>query len=323
MMRAASRPDQKRHGGEPWVLVCGRLSGSGLEILRSAGCRADHQPQRGAGSLADAIRPYQGVIVHTRQVVDAATFEAGRELRVVGRAGAGVDNIDLEAAERAGVQVLSVAGANAISAAEHTIGLMIALARDIPAAAAELEAGIWDRPSHLGIELHGRVLGMVGLGRIGRHVACRAQALGMQVRATDPIVDDATAAELNVEMVALDELLAGADIVTLHLPLDRETHHIIDRRALSLMRRGSRLINCARGGLVDEAALLEALASGHLAGAACDVFENEPDPDPDLLSHPGFVGTPHLGGATLEAHRRVDEEIARQVAAHLAAAATR
>jgi D-3-phosphoglycerate dehydrogenase len=261
--------------------------------------------------------------VHTAQVVDAATLEAGRELRVVGRAGAGVDNIDLDAAGRAGVQVLRVAGANAISAAEHTIGMMIALARNIPAAAAELAVGIWDRKSHLGIELQGRMLGIVGLGRIGRHVASRAQALGMRILATDPLVDGATAAELNVEMVALDDLLAAADIVTLHLPLDHETHHIIDRHALSMMRRGARLINCARGGLVDEAALLEALDAGHLAGAACDVFESEPDPRPELLAHPRFVGTPHLGGATVEAHRRVDEDIARQVAACLRQNATR
>jgi len=166
------------------------------------------------------------------------------------------------------------------------------------------------------------MLGIVGLGRIGRHVASRAQALGMRILATDPLVDDPTAEDLNVEMVALDDLLAAADIVTLHLPLDRETHHIIDRHALSLMRRGSRLINCARGGLVDEAALLEALDAGHLAGAACDVFESEPDPRPELLAHPCFVGTPHLGGATVEAHRRVDEDIARQVAAYLRENAT-
>ncbi len=300
------------------VLVCGRLAGRGLEILREVGCDIDHQPNRGAGSLADVIGPFHGVIIHTSQIVDRAALEAARKLRVVGRAGAGVDNIDIEAASKAGVLVFNSAGANAVSAAEHTLGLMLALARHIPAAAATLELGIWDRKPYLGVELQDKVLGVVGLGRIGRQVARRARAFGMQVQAADPFIDSSTVTGLGLELRTLGDLLGAADWVTLHLPLDVSTRHLIDRGALALMKPGSRLINCARGGLVDDAALLEALQSGHLAGAACDVFENEPEPDRELLSHPRFLGTPHLGGATAEAHRRVDEDIAQQVATYLA-----
>ena len=299
------------------VLVCGRLTGRGSEILRDAGCRVDHQPRRGGGSLADVISPYHGVIVHTSQIVDAETLAAAPGLRVVGRAGAGVDNIDLDAATKAGVLVFNSAGANAVSAAEQTLGLMLALARHIPASSAALERGVWDRKPYLGVELEGKVLGVIGLGRIGRHVARRAQAFGMRVQAADPYIDSSEAANLDIEMRSLGDLLAGADWITLHSPLDVSTQHLIDRRALALMKPGARLINCARGGLVDEVALLDALESGHLAGAACDVFENEPEPDPALLAHPRFLGTPHLGGATEEAQRRVDEGIARQVAACL------
>jgi len=299
------------------VLVCGRLAGRGLEILREAGCDVDHQPNRGAGSLADVIGPFHGVIVHTSQIVDLAALEAARGLRAVGRAGVGVDNIDIEAASKAGVLVFNSAGANAVSAAEHTLGLMLALARLLPAAAASLERGVWDRKPYLGVELQDKVLGIVGLGRIGRQVARRAQAFGMRVQVADPFVDSSTTAALDLELRSLEDLFAAADWVTLHLPLDASTRHIIDGRALALMKQGSRLVNCARGGLVDEAALLESLQSGHLAGAACDVFENEPEPDPELLAHPRFLGTPHLGGATAEAHRRVDEDVAQQVAAYL------
>ena len=316
-MRGVPPADHQSNRAATRVLVCGRLGGRGLEILREVGCDVDHQPQRGAGSLADVIGPFHGVIVHTSQIVDLATLDAARNLRVVGRAGTGVDNIDINAASKAGILVLSSAGANAVSAAEHTFGLMMALARHIPAAAAALERGVWDRKPYLGVELKEKVIGVIGLGRIGRQVARRAQAFGMQVQAADPFIDSSTASDLDIEMRSLEDLLAVADWVTLHLPLDASTQHIIDSRSLALMKRGSRLINCARGGLVDDAALLEALESGHLAGAACDVFENEPEADPALLTHPRFLGTPHLGGATEEAHRRVDEDIAQQVAAYL------
>ena len=316
-MERVPRVDRESVGSTSRVLVCGRLAGQGLAILREAGCEVNHQPHRQAGSLADVIGPFHGVIVHTQQTLDVAAFEAASHLRVVGRAGSGVDNIDVDAATRSGVLVLRSAGGNAVSAAEHTLALMMALARHIPAASNALEHGLWDRKPYLGVELKDKVLGVVGLGKIGRQVARRARAFDMRVRATDPYLDASTAAALDVEMCSLDDLLADADWVTLHVPLDASTRHLVDGNALGRMKRGSRLVNCARGGLVDDAALLESLQSGHLAGAACDVFENEPEPDPALLAHPRFLGTPHLGGATEEAHRRVDEDIARKVAAFL------
>ncbi|HEX9701164.1 MAG TPA: phosphoglycerate dehydrogenase [Acidobacteriota bacterium] len=300
-------------GGSPRVLVCGTLKGRGLEILESGGCEVDHRPDHPSGSLADVIAPFAAVIVHSGHLVDAATIAAGKSLRVVGRAGVGVDNIDLEAATAAGVLVMNLPWGNTVTAAEHTVALMLALARNVPQAAAALRAGVWDRKPYLGVELEGKKLGIVGFGRIGREVARRAQALEMQVVAFDPYMSARVAADLGIELVELDELLPIVDVLTLHVPLSAETRHLIDAEALAKMKPGARLINCARGGLVDEGALLAALESGHIAGAAFDVFENEPEPDPSLLAHPRFIGTPHLGGATLEAQEKVGEGIARQV----------
>lgn len=305
-------------GDAPKVLVCGTLKGRGLQILTDAGCEVDHQVDRKSGSLADVIKPYAGVIVHSGHLMDAAAISAGSNLRVIGRAGVGVDNIDVEAATAAGVLVMNLPWGNTVTAAEHTIALMLASARNVPQASAALRSGTWDRKPYLGVELKDKTLGVVGFGRIGREVARRAQAMEMKVVAHDPYMSEKVAADLGIEMLPLDELLSRVDVLTIHVPLSKETHHLIDADALARMKPGARVVNCARGGLIDEQALLDNLESGHIGGAACDVFENEPEPDPKLLAHPHFIGTPHLGGATREAQEKIGEGIARQVADFLA-----
>lgn len=302
----------------PRVLVCGRLPDGGRRAFDEAGIEVDHRPDRGAGSLADIIEPFQGVIIHSPHLVDEAALEAGTELKVVGRAGVGVDNIDLDGATARGVLVMNLPWGNTVTAAEHTIALMLALARNVPQASAALREGVWDRGAYLGTEIDGKTLGIIGLGRIGREVARRAQGLEMTVIGSDPFLPASAAAELGIELVSVEELLPRVDVLTIHVPRTPETHHLIDRAAIARMKPGARLINCARGGLFDEAAVLEALESGHLAGAACDVFETEPTDNHALLAHPRFIGTPHLGGATHEARERVGEGIARQVADYLA-----
>ena len=240
---------------DPRILVCGTLKGRGIEILETAGCDVDHQPEHKPGSLADVIEPFAGVIVHSHHFVDAATINAGSALRVVGRAGAGVDNIDVQAATEAGVLVMNLPWGNTITAAEHTVALMLALARNIPQASAALRAGTWDRKPYLGVELSGKILGVIGLGRIGREVARRAHVFEMQVIASDPYVSERVAADVGIEIVSLAELLSRVDVLTVHVPLNRETHHLIDADALASMKPGAKVINCARGGLVDEKAL--------------------------------------------------------------------
>jgi D-3-phosphoglycerate dehydrogenase len=194
------------------------------------------------------------------------------------------------------------------------MALILALARNVPQASAALRAGTWDRKPYLGVELKDKSIGVIGFGRIGREVARRAQAMEMKVIAYDPYMSERVAADLGIELVGLDELLPQVDVLTVHVPMSKETHHLIDAEALARMKPGARVINCARGGLIDEKALLANLESGHIAGAAFDVFENEPDADPELLAHPRFIGTPHLGGATLEAQEKIGEGISQQIA---------
>lgn len=300
------------------VLVCGRLPADGREALESAGLAIEHLPNRQAGSLADIIAPFAAVIVHSPHRVDAAALEAAPLLKVVGRAGVGVDNIDVEAATERGVLVMNLPWGNTVTAAEHTMALLMALARNIPQASAALEQGVWDRAAYLGVELKDKTLGIIGLGRIGREVARRARGMEMRVVGSDPFLSPSMAHDLGIELVSIAELLPQADFLTLHVPKTADTAYLIDADAIAAMKSGARLINCARGGLVDEAALLAGLESGQLAGAACDVFETEPTDNAALVAHPNFVGTPHLGGATHEARQRVGSGIARQVADYLA-----
>ena len=299
------------HDSPPWsVLVCDGLAEPGQELLR-----------REAEVILDDLSSLGRVdawIVRGRSQVDAAGLRsAAPRLRVVGRAGVGVDNIDVGAARELGISIVTAPEASTTSVAELTIGLMLALARDISAADAALRRGEWPKASLIGEELEGKTLGLVGFGRIGRAVAARAKAFGMVLAAFDPFLDDDAIRAAGASPVTLETLLAVSDYVSLHLPLTTETRGLLGRTAIGRMKSGARLVCAARGGLIDEAALRQALDDGRLAGAALDVFAQEPPGDLALLRHPRVVATPHLGAQTVEAQARVALEIVYNVLAAL------
>jgi len=269
--------------------------------------------------LLAIIPDYEGLVVRSQTKVTPAVLAAAAKLRVIGRAGVGVDNVDVDAATKRGVIVMNTPGGNTISTAEHAFSLLVSIARNIPQAHASIKAGRWDRKKFEGVELCGKTLGILGMGRIGTEIARRAIAFGMRVLAYDPYLSSSKARSLQVELVeSLDELLPGADFLTLHMPLTPETHHMLDARRLGLCKKGVRIVNCARGGLVDEEALATAIESGHVAGAALDVFEVEPPPaDYRLRSLEAIVFTPHLGASTAEAQENVGIEIAAAIRAAL------
>jgi D-3-phosphoglycerate dehydrogenase / 2-oxoglutarate reductase len=298
--------------GRPRVLVREPIAAAGLELLRS---RFD-VVEDGDSDLAELIRDFDAIIIRSATTIDAPLIERAALLKVIGRAGVGVDNVDVDAATRRGIVVANAPEATAVSAAEHAVALMLALSRNLPQAHAELKAGRWERSRFGGVELAGKTLGVLGLGRIGREVARRALGLGMRVLAYDPFVAAERFRELGVEPAALDDVYAAADVITLHLPLTDETRALIGREAISRMRDGVRIVNAARGELVDEDALVEALRSGKVAGAALDVFATEPYAGP-LLGLEQVVVTPHLAGSTSEAQDRAGVMIAEQVAAAL------
>ena len=300
----------------PRVLVADPIAEAGINRLREH-ADVDVELRQNPAALVARIPDYDALIVRSETRVDARVIKAGHRLKVIGRAGAGVDNIDVEAATRAGVLVVNAPSGNTIAAAEHTLAMMLALARHIPQADQAVKGGRWERSLFLGTELREKVLGIVGLGSIGREVAHRAQAFGMRVIATDPVLSEERASQLNVRLMPLDQLMSESDVVTLHVPLTRETHHLIDTRALALAKPGLRLINVARGGIVDETALRNALRDGQVAGAALDVFEQEPPGENPLLSLPQVITTPHLGASTEEAQISVALEITDQVIAVL------
>lgn len=297
------------------VLIADKLSTEASRILSEAGFEVVSKPGLDEAAFVATIPPFHAVLVRSAVKVTAKVIGAAQNLKVVGRAGAGVDNIDVKAATERGIVVMNVPGGNSVTAAEHTIALMFALARNVPQAYMSLRAGEWDRSRFVGYELTGKTLGLVGFGAVGRIVADRAIGLKMNVIAYDPLVPAFIMQGLGVVPAKdLDELLVRSDIVSLHVPLNETTRNIIGRDAIYKMKKGAMLINCARGGLVDEAALLEALNGGHLAGVAIDVWPQEPPPsDHPLLSHPKVIGTPHLGASTKEAQERVAEAIALQV----------
>lgn len=308
----------KNRGKGMRVLVSDSLSEEGLEILRKAGLEVVYKPGLSVEELKKEIAEARALIIRSGTKVTKEIIESAKNLKVIGRAGTGLDNVDVAVATEKGIVVMNVPGGNTLSAAEHTLALLFSLARKIPQANATVKAGLWDRKKFMGMELNGKVLGIIGLGRIGNIVAERALCLRMKVLAYDPFVSPEHAKEKGIDLVSLDELLARSDFVTIHTPLTKETYHLLNRERLAKMKKGAYLINCARGGIVDEEALYEAIISGHLAGAALDVFEKEPvPPDHPLLKLENVIVTPHLGASTVEAQKVVAVEIAQQVVDYL------
>ena len=296
------------------VLVMDNVSEEGLTPLRKEesievviGKPMDEE------TLVSAIGEFDALIVRSATKVTEKVLQAGSRLKIVGRAGVGVDNIDVEAATRRGVLVVNAPDGNTIAATEHTIAMMLALARNIPQAAAKMREGIWDKKSFTGVELRGKVLGTIGLGRIGTAVAKRAQALEMEVIACDPYMSAEKAADLQIELLSIEELFKRADFITIHAPKTKDTYYLINDQAFSLMRDGVRIINCARGGVIDEGALHRAMLSGKVAGAALDVFEVEPSTENPLFKLPNFIATPHLGAATKEAQINVAIDVSKEI----------
>jgi D-3-phosphoglycerate dehydrogenase len=299
------------------VLIADSLDPSGLEILRSTGAEVHELTKAERPRLAEIVADYDALVVRSMTTVDAALIAAGKRLKVVGRAGVGVDNVDVDAATKHGILVVNAPTANLLSATEHTFALLLAVARNVPAADAAMKSAVWDRKSFVGAELWGKTLGVIGFGRIGQRVAARARAFEMKVLAYDPFLDPAAARRADAEPLELDDLLRRADVVTIHTPLTDETRGLLDERRLGLMKDGALLVNCGRGGVVDEAALLRALDSGTLAGAGLDVFASEPPEDWALARHPRVVATPHIGAQTREAQERIANETAQMVLAAL------
>jgi D-3-phosphoglycerate dehydrogenase len=298
------------------VLIADKLSEDGIKVLKAEpGLDVDIKTGLAPKDLAAIVGPYEGLVVRSSTKVTAEVIEAGQHLRVIGRAGVGLDNVDAEAATKRGIIVMNVPAGNTISTAEHTFSLLMALARHIPQSYASLHSGQWERSKFVGTELFRKTLGIVGLGKIGTEVAKRAQVFGMTVIGHDPFLSAERAQQLGIRLADLPALYREADFITVHTPLTNETRHMIGAKELAAMKKGVRLINCARGGIIDEAALAEAIKAGQVAGAAIDVFEQEPPPaDHPLLQLPQVVTTPHLGASTEEAQYNVALEVARQVA---------
>ena len=300
------------------IFVADDVSEKGLQPLRDAGFVVDKQTGLAPEELHKALADSDGLVVRSETKVSPGLMDAARKLRVIGRAGVGVDNIDVPAATARGIVVMNAPDGNTITTAEHTLALLIALARNIPQANASVKAAKWERKRFIGAELQGKTLGIIGLGRIGRAVAARARAFGMKIVGHDPFIAPDQARDLEIESASLDEVFSRADFLTVHTPLTSETRGLIGTQAFAKMRKGVRVINCARGGLVDEAALYEAIKSGVVAGAALDVFEQEPPPpDHPLLSLSEVIVTPHLGASTTEAQEGVAVTVAEQMRDYL------
>lgn len=300
------------------VVIADPLSSSAIEILRTVpGWTVDARPQRAAADLANDLAEADALIVRSATQVDGTLLAAAPRLRVVARAGTGVDNVDVSAATDRGIVVMNAPGANSVSVAEHALALMLALARSIGAADAAMKRGVWDKKRLTGAELRGKTLGVVGLGRIGQEVTNRARAFGMQVVAHDPFIAEQVAATMGAELTSLDELCARSDYITLHIPATAETRQLFDRARFAMCKPGMRIINTARGELIDEAALAEAIQRGHVAGAGLDVFEHEPPRDLSLSGLPQVVATPHIAASTVEAQEMVGIETAMGVRDYL------
>jgi D-3-phosphoglycerate dehydrogenase / 2-oxoglutarate reductase len=297
------------------VLVSDPISDFGLQQLTDADDVAvDKKTGLTEDELVNIIGEYDALLVRSQTKVTARIMEAGKKLKVVGRAGVGVDNINLEAATQHGIIVINAPDGNTITTCEHTFAMIMALARHIPQAYRKTVEGVWDRKSFLGVELRNKVLGVVGMGRIGSEVAKRAMAFGMEVIGYDPFMTEDRAEKLGITLGSVEDIVRNADFMTVHTPLTNETRHMISRPQFEIMKPGMRIVNCARGGIIDEMALYEAIEENIVAGAAFDVFEEEPPrPDHPFLSHPKIIVTPHLGASTVEAQENVAIDVSEQV----------
>jgi len=296
------------------ILVSDPIGDVGLSLLRGEGFAVENRTDLAAGELEKIIGKFDALVVRSSTQVTAGVIEHGSRLRVIGRAGSGVDNIDVPAATRRGILVMNTPGGNTVSAAEHTVSMMLALARNIPQAHMSMVRGEWDRKRFIGMEVLEKTVGIIGLGKIGREVARRCSGLGMRVIGYDPLMQPDAAIRLDIDMVAMDELFRRSDFISVHTPMTPETRGLIGDKALSRAKRGVRILNCARGGIVDEGALLRGLESGQVGGAALDVFEQEPPVGSPLLNHPRVICTPHLGASTEEAQEKVAAQIATSIA---------
>jgi D-3-phosphoglycerate dehydrogenase len=301
----------------PKVLIADKLSPAAVAIFKERGVEADVKTGLSKDELLKIVDQYDGIAIRSATTITADVIKAAKNLKVVGRAGIGVDNVDIPAATAAGVIVMNTPFGNSITTAEHAISLMLALARELPAANASTQAGKWEKNRFMGVEITGKVLGLIGAGNIGSIVADRARGLKMRVIAFDPYLSPERAQDIGVEKVELNELLARADFITLHVPMTAETKNILSADAINKMKKGVRIINCARGGLIDEKALKAALDSGHVAGAALDVFETEPANENILFGNDKVVATPHLGASTSEAQENVALQVAEQISDYL------
>jgi D-3-phosphoglycerate dehydrogenase / 2-oxoglutarate reductase len=298
------------------ILVADSISPKGIDLLREGGqLLVDVKTGLTENDLLGIVPDCSAIVVRSQTRITAKVIEAAKKLKAVGRAGVGVDNVDVDAATRRGVIVMNTPAGNTISTAEHAFSLLVSIARNIPQAHDSVKAGHWDRKSYEGVELHGKTIGIIGMGRIGTEIARRAIAFGMRPIAYDPYLSPSRARSLQVELFEdLDDVLSRADFLTLHIPLTTETQHLINSDRILKMKKGARIVNCARGGLIDESALYEALKSGQVAAAALDVYETEPPPaDFPLRTLPNIVFTPHLGASTAEAQESIGLEIAKAI----------
>jgi D-3-phosphoglycerate dehydrogenase len=299
------------------VLISDNISPKCIEILRNSGLEVDFKTSMKPEELKACISDYHALIIRSATKVTSEIIEAAKNLKVIGRAGSGLDNVDRTAATKKGIVVMNTPGGNTITTAEHTIALLVSLARRIPQATISMKAGKWEKKKFLGIELFNKTLGIIGIGNIGSQVAKRAQALEMNVIAYDPFLSEEKAKAMGVEKVTLPELFRRSDFITIHTPLTSETKNIINKKSIEIMKPGVRIINCSRGGIVNEKDLYDALVTGKVAGAALDVFEKEPPENNPLLTLDNLICTPHLGASTKEAQENVAIAIAEQVVDYL------
>jgi D-3-phosphoglycerate dehydrogenase len=305
----------------PKVLISDNLSPAAVAVFQDRAVEVDVRTGLSEDELCRIIGDYDGLAIRSATKVTPKVLDAARNLKVVGRAGIGVDNVDVAAATNRGVVVMNTPFGNSVTTAEHAIAMMMALARQLPAADRSTRAGKWEKSKFMGVELAGKVLGLLGCGNIGSIVAERAQGLRMRVIAFDPFLGPERAEDLGVEKVELDQLLARADVISLHTPLNEQTRNILSAEAIGKTRKGVRIVNCARGGLVDETALYDAIKAGHVAGAALDVYAKEPAKESPLFELEEVVVTPHLGASTSEAQEKVALQVAEQMADYLTSGA--